>query len=137
MSSDMNKAMDQLKEMLGNENMVDNLQTLLGTMLTKNNGPTNTSDQSETEPMRPTQPSHDVPNYAPPSSRINLEEQMDIVMKIKKMYDRINSVDDPRINLLNALKPYLNEKRLARLDSAIKVINISKISTIVNDIDIK
>jgi hypothetical protein len=64
-----------------------------------------------------------------------MDDKMDAIMKIKKMYDKITSADDPRINLLLALKPYLNTKRQNKLDTAIKVVHLSKLTTIMSEFD--
>lgn len=58
-------------------------------------------------------------------------ENMEMIMQIKKIYDEMsNTGDDPRLNLIMALKPYLSEKRLDKLDMAVKFIQLSKLGPV-------
>lgn len=59
------------------------------------------------------------------------------LLKIKNVYEKLqNDDDDPRTKLLLALKPYLNEKRLTGLDNALKMMRMSKMTGLLNDLDI-
>lgn len=50
------------------------------------------------------------------------------LLKIKTIMDKLNdNKDDKRINLLLALKPYLNEKREGTLDKSIKILKVTKV----------
>ena len=42
----------------------------------------------------------------------------------------INSDDDDRIRLLNALRPYMNSKRSANMDTAIKILKLTKLTSL-------
>lgn len=42
----------------------------------------------------------------------------------------INSDDDNRIRLLNALRPYMNSKRSANMDTAIKILKLTKLTSL-------
>lgn len=65
----------------------------------------------------------------PSSGGFDLEN----IMKIKNAYDKINSGPDPRVSLLNSLRPYLNDVRAARLDSIVKLLNLTKISDLLKE----
>lgn len=54
--------------------------------------------------------------------------QPDIMASVGSIMNQLNSTDDPRINLLNSLKPYMGAIRSAKMDQAIKLIQISKIA---------
>ncbi len=58
------------------------------------------------------------------------------LLKISRMYKDITNEDDPRLTLLLALKPYLSSKRLDKVDSAIKFLKISKLTSLIGEIDI-
>ena len=49
------------------------------------------------------------------------------IMKMKTIIDKINAKDDPRANLLQSLKPYLNENRKSKIDQYIQLMNMSKV----------
>ena len=43
---------------------------------------------------------------------------------------KISSEDDDRIRLLNALRPYMNESRSANMDTAIKILKLTKLTSL-------
>ncbi len=49
------------------------------------------------------------------------------IMKMKSIIDKMNVKDDPRANLLQSLKPYLNESRKSKVDQYIQLMNMSKV----------
>lgn len=53
-----------------------------------------------------------------------------MLLKIKKVMDMTSTKDDPRINLLMALKPYLSRKRAESMDSAMKILKLTKFATV-------
>jgi hypothetical protein len=61
---------------------------------------------------------------------------METLLKAKDMFEKVSKEDDPRLTLLNALKPYLNKKRITKVDSAIKILKVSKLAPLIKDFDI-
>ena len=63
------------------------------------------------------------------SSSYNNSNNIDIetIMKMKTIIDKMNSKDDPRSNLLRSLKPYLNDSRKSKIDQYISLMNMSKV----------
>jgi hypothetical protein len=49
------------------------------------------------------------------------------ILKMKTIIDKMNTKDDPRSNLLQSLKPYLNESRKSKVDQYIQLLNMSKV----------
>ena len=49
------------------------------------------------------------------------------ILKFKDMFEKLNSKDDPRSNLLLALKPYLKESRKQKVEQYIQFFNVSKL----------
>lgn len=56
------------------------------------------------------------------------DENIDYANTLKKLFGDFSSHDDPRSQLLLSLKPYMNENRKRSIDSAIRLLHISKIS---------
>lgn len=108
----MDNMADKLKTMLENPETLNMLSSLLGSM---QGTPTQTpqEDAPETESIV----------QSPP-------EQADNMIKIKQMLEQTSTANDPRINLLNSLKPYMGKKRMAKMDQAIRLIQISKMASI-------
>lgn len=59
-----------------------------------------------------------------------------MLMKISSMLGKISNTDDPNVNLILALKPYLSEKRVESADRAVKILKLSKLSSLMGDIDL-
>ena len=56
-------------------------------------------------------------------------KNMEMLMKLRNVIDEIETVgDDNRSRLLVSLKPYMRGKRQKTIDSAIKLLNLTKIS---------
>lgn len=62
------------------------------------------------------------------------ENNNDSLVGIKNMMDKINSGDDKRINLLNALKPYMRNSRASNIDKAVKMLKITQLGSILKDL---
>lgn len=58
----------------------------------------------------------------------NFNFDISTMLKMKSIMDKMNSSrNDPRSNLLQSLKPYLNDNRKERLDQYMQFLNISKV----------
>lgn len=62
------------------------------------------------------------------------EEPEENLQKVKQAYERVNSGGDPRVSLLKALKPYMNQTRSAQLDTAVKFLGLTKISGLLKEL---
>lgn len=65
----------------------------------------------------------------------DLNFDINTIFKLKSAFDNANSNNDPRKNLLQALKPYLRPKKKEKLEQYIKIINIIKIMDIYNSME--
>lgn len=52
---------------------------------------------------------------------------LETIMKMKTIIDKMNTKNDPRSNLLLSLKPYLNDNRKSKIDQYINLMNMSKV----------
>ena len=62
------------------------------------------------------------------------EQEDEFVSNIKNVLSRVNSGSDKRINLLNALKPYMRQSRSSNIDKAIKMLKISQMTSLFRDL---
>ena len=70
------------------------------------------------------------------NSNENLKDMPDIetIMKIKKVVDSMKAnSNDPNVNLLSSLKPFMREEKKSQIDQYIKIISMSKAFSILND----
>ena len=58
---------------------------------------------------------------------------MNTILKMKSVMDKMNNSNNPRSNLLYSLKPYLREGRKEKLDQYANLLNIAKIADIFKD----
>ena len=58
---------------------------------------------------------------------------MNTIMKMKSVMDKLNTSNDPRSNLLQSLKPYLREERRGKVDQYANLLNVAKIADLFKD----
>lgn len=55
---------------------------------------------------------------------------MNTIMKMKSVMEKLNNSNDPRSNLLQSLKPYLREEKKGKLDQYANLLNVAKIADV-------
>ena len=58
---------------------------------------------------------------------------MNTILKMKSIMDKMNNSNDPRSNLLYSLKPYLRESRREKVDQYANLLNIAQITGLFNN----
>lgn len=58
---------------------------------------------------------------------------MNTILKMKSVMDKLNHSNDPRSNLLYSLKPYLREEKKGKLDQYANLLNVAKIADLFKD----
>jgi hypothetical protein len=122
MSDDLNKKIKQIADALNQEDMPENLKELISLFANSMGSSDKLSEENQADNT------HKIP-----SEKSELEENMDMIRKIKKVMDRINSSSDPRISLLTALKPFVGSKRQAKINNCINLLRISSLSSLIGD----
>lgn len=56
-------------------------------------------------------------------------ENMEMLVKVKKMMDRFNDTSDNRIVLLNAIKPFMTGGRTSGIDMMVRLIQVMNFSS--------
>lgn len=124
MSEDLNKKIKQITDMLGQENIPDNFKGLLSMLA-------GSSESEEPAPKTAEQPFVKEEKF----QRSELEENMEMVRRIKKVMDHVNHNSDPRVNLLNAVRPFLNNSRQKKVNNCIKLLQMVSLSRIMDETD--
>jgi len=122
MDDNLNNKIKQITDMLGQENMPDNLKSFLSMLEKPNKENSDSPNANESPPIR------DMPN----STNEN-QNTFEMVHKIKKAMDHFNSANDPRITLLTAVKPFLNEARQKKLTQCVKLLQVSSIAKLMDE----
>lgn len=60
---------------------------------------------------------------------------MNTILKMKSVMDKMNNANDPRSNLLYSLKPYLRDERKAKVDQYANLLNVTKIAELFNNMN--
>ncbi|MDF2985696.1 MAG: hypothetical protein K0R50_1206 [Eubacterium sp.] len=126
MSDDMGDKIKQIADMLGqnsNPNIPDNVKGLLS-MLMSNTG---TKDETAEEEPQQTSRAHEKTNNN------DSDDFADMARKMKKAMGMLNTGNDPRVNLLNAIRPYLNKNRQRKLQTCIKLMRIGSLTQLLDD----
>ena len=58
---------------------------------------------------------------------------MNTILKMKSIMEKMNSSNDPRSNLLYSLKPYLREERKGKVDQYANLLNFAKIAELLKN----
>ena len=135
MAEDISNIIGKLQQTLSEAGGAEKLQEMLGAMMNNNQSGAGNSqqppdlDDGYTPPApTPTVPPNNVPNNA--LGDLNPES----IMKIKRIYDKMNRNDDPRVHLLAALKPYMSPRRASHVDNAVQILSLTKLGDIMKDL---
>lgn len=151
MSDDMSNILNNIKNMMDNGNLPDNLQEIVNNLKSNEKNVTQETQNINEENTNPsTIQNFDINKISPEmiqnlsslfnsnsndnnvNSNNNSEPSIDIntILKMKTIIDSMNQKNDPRANLLYSLKPYLRENRKNKLDQYVNLLKMTKIADI-------
>jgi len=132
MSEDLNKKIQQIVQMLGQDNVPDNLKELVtlfaASLGTKKDeaGQTASTDTENTEnPL-------DI-DHADKSSTSDSIVGEEMLNTARSALEKINSGSDPRISLLQAMKPFMNNRRQKKIGNCIQLLQVASLSRLLNE----
>lgn len=130
MSDDLGKKIKQITDVLSQDGMPDNLKGLLSMLANSASKEEETSNPTEASPPREEKSSPREDR----SMGSELEENLEMMRKVKKIMDLTKAnAHDPRINLLNALKPFVSGKRQKKVSNCIQMLQLSSLTGFLND----
>ena len=126
MSEDMSDIIQKMSEMLKNNEMPDNIKSLMGQFASEQNSSFspqgNSGNTTESSDQRSSNDSFEMPNI-----------DIGTMLKMKSIIDSMNQQqNDPRANLLRSLKPYLKPSRKEKVDQYIKLFGMGKVFEVLN-----
>ena len=119
------------------ENMINNLMN----MFKNQQNASNSTGQTENPSISP-ETINNIMNMIKNNNKENSSEtnsnstnniDMETIIKLKSVLDKVNTRDDPRSNLLLSLKPYLKESRKSKVEQYIQLFNMTKVLDIFNN----
>lgn len=122
MSDDLNNKIQQIADVLGKEKMPDNVKELLSLLAGSLGSKEASPEISEREI-----PVEEAKKQPEP------EENAEVLRKVKNVFDKLNTGNDPRINLLYAIKPFMNSKRQKKLGNCIQLLQMTSLTRLLNE----
>jgi hypothetical protein len=128
MSDDLGKKIQQIAQMLGQDEVPDNVKELVSILANSLGKKEDGNSQAvRTETVNEVKPDENRQEDEAPAIS---QEALDTA---KHMADRFNSSGDPRINLLMAIRPFMNNRRQKKIGNCIQLLQIAGLSRLIND----
>lgn len=123
-----NNTMNMLKGLLG-DNADEKIKAVMDTLQGNQNGGQNSAsaENSASTPQSPSRQSSGSDSISQLLNGLNANG-LQYINQIKNVVDDIASnSNDPRSNLLMSLKPYMRQNRQKSIDSAVRMLSLTKI----------
>ena len=122
-------SLNKLNDMMKNGNVSDLLSQIppdviqnFSSMKNNQNNSSDNNSNNKTASNNSNQNSFDFSNI-----------DMNTIMKMKNIMEKMNNSNDPRSNLLASLKPYLRNSKKEKLDQYANLINFAKIAELLKN----
>lgn len=120
-------SINKLNEMMKNGNISDIISNIPPEMMQNissivNNNSSSESTNKETENKNDNKNNFDFSNI-----------DINTIMKMKNVIDKLNNNNDPRKNLLSSLKPYLRDSKKEKLDQYANLLNVAQIAELLKN----
>lgn len=133
------QTMDKLNSMLNNGNLNDILSQIppdtLKNFSTMMNGNTNSNEKVNNDTAENTNHAnnHSDSNTSSNNTTFDFSKiDMNTMMKMKSIMEKMNHSSDPRSNLLQSLKPYLRDEKKSKLDQYANLLNMANLMELFN-----
>ena len=122
-------AVNKLNEMMKNFNLSDIISNIPPEMMQNissmmNNNNTNNSTENSNNNINSSSENNNSSNNNFDFSNIDINT----IMKMKSVMEKLNDNNDPRKNLLSSLKPYLRDSKKEKLEQYANLLNVAKIA---------
>ena len=132
--------MEKLNSVMKNGNVSDILSQIppdvmanFSSMMNNNNNNSN-NNSNKTENNKDLNNNNSDNNTGNNNNSFNFNNiDMNTMLKMKSIIDKMNNSNDPRSNLLASLKPYLRDNKKQKLDEYANLINFAKIAEILKN----
>ncbi len=124
MSDDISEMMQKMSEMLKNNEIPDNVKSIINNLSSKSSEANTSSENGNSFNKNSTSENSnsDFPDI-----------DLNTMLKMKSIIDSMNKQqNDPRANLLRSLKPYLKPSRKEKVEQYIKLFSMGKVFETLN-----
>ena len=130
--------MDKLNSMLKNGNLNDMISQIppdaiknFSNMMQSNTNSTESASQTHND-SKNTEKSDNLDSSANSNTFDFSNIDINTMMKIKSVMEKMNHSSDPRSNLLQSLKPYLRDEKKSKLDQYSKLLDMTTLMELFN-----
>ena len=130
--------MDKLNSMLKNGNLNDMISQIppdaiknFSNMMQSNTNSTESTSQTHND-SKNTEKSDNLDSSANSNTFDFSNIDINTMMKIKSVMEKMNHSSDPRSNLLQSLKPYLRDEKKSKLDQYSKLLDMTTLMELFN-----
>ena len=130
--------MDKLNSMLKNGNLNDMISQIppdaiknFSNMMQSNTNSTESASQTHND-SKNTEKSDNLDSSANSNTFDFSNIDINTMMKIKSVMEKMNHSSDPRSNLLQSLKPYLRDEKKSKLDQYSKLLTMTNLMELFN-----
>ena len=130
--------MDKLNSMLKNGNLNDMISQIppdaiknFSNMMQSNTNSTESTSQTHND-SKNTEKSDNLNSSANSNTFDFSNIDINTMMKIKSVMEKMNHSSDPRSNLLQSLKPYLRDEKKSKLDQYSKLLDMTTLMELFN-----
>lgn len=126
---------NKLKDMMNKGDLNDVISQIPPEMIQNFSSMMNNDTSSNVNPNQQTnQNSNQSPNQKSSNNAFDFSNiDMNTILKMKSVMEKMNNKNDPRSNLLYSLKPYLREGRKEKLDQYANLLNVAKIAELLKN----
>ena len=118
-------AVNKLNEMIKNGNLSDIISNIPPEMMQNfSSMMNNNSTENSNNNINSSSENNNSSNNNFDFSNIDINT----IMKMKSVMEKLNDNNDPRKNLLSSLKPYLRDSKKEKLDQYANLLNVAKIA---------
>lgn len=126
---------NKLKDMMNKGDLNDVISQIPPEMIQNFSSMMNNDTSSNVNPNQQTnQNSNQSSNQKSSNNAFDFSNiDMNTILKMKSVMEKMNNKNDPRSNLLYSLKPYLREGRKEKLDQYANLLNVAKIAELLKN----
>ena len=126
---------NKLKDMMNKGDLNDVISQIPPEMIQNFSSMMNNDTPSSVNPNQQTnQNSNQSSNQKSSNNTFDFSNiDMNTILKMKSVMEKMNNKNDPRSNLLYSLKPYLREGRKEKLDQYANLLNVAKIAELLKN----
>ncbi len=148
MDDDLNSKIMQIVDLLGKDKIPDNISNLISAFVGSSSADrsdktaadiTNAdgTNADKTDAVGSDAVRSDAGKAAEPAGdglKNRGNDDMELLFRIKKMIDGLNTANDRNINLLSAIRPFLSKERQEKASNCIQLLRLSRLSKmLIND----